>query len=99
MSNSINNSQLLYQKLQELVNSESNRQDINNIIQYYVEYYKKGNKIHIKKENRGKFTESAKRAGMGVQEYASHILANKSKYSPTLVKRANFARNASKWKK
>ena len=57
-----------------------------------------GGGIHIKKANRGKFTESAKRAGMGVQEYARHVLANKDKYSSTLVKRANFARNASKWK-
>ena len=64
-----------------------------------IEMFKKGHKIHIKKANRGKFTQSAKRAGMGVQEYASHVLANKDKYSPTLVKRANFARNASKWKK
>lgn len=64
-----------------------------------IEMFKKGNKIKIKKANRGKFTESAKRAGMGVQEYASHVLANKDKYSSTLVKRANFARNASKWKK
>ena len=56
-----------------------------------------GGKIHIKKANRGKFTEAANRANMGVQEYASHILANKERYSPTLVKRANFARNASKW--
>lgn len=54
--------------------------------------------IHIKKKNRGKFTESAKRAGMGVQEYARHVLANKDKYSSTLVKRANFARNAKKFK-
>ena len=58
---------------------------------------KKGG-IHIKKKNRGKFTKSAKRAGMGVQEYARHILANKDKYSSTLVKRANFARNAKKFK-
>ena len=48
--------------------------------------------IMIKKENRGKFTESANRANMGVQEYARHILANKEDYSPTLIKRANFAR-------
>ncbi len=58
---------------------------------------KSGDQIHIKKQNEGKFTESAKRAGMGVQEYARHVLANKDKYSSTLVKRANFARNASKW--
>lgn len=49
--------------------------------------------IMIKKENRGKFTESANRANMDVQEYARHILANKEDYSPTLIKRANFARN------
>lgn len=61
-------------------------------------YAKDGGAIHIKKKNRGKFTASAKRAGMGVQEFARHVLANKDKYSSTLVKRANFARNASKWK-
>lgn len=59
--------------------------------------YAKGGGIHIKKENRGKFTASAKRAGMGVQAFASKVLANKGKYSSTLVKRANFAKNASKW--
>lgn len=56
-------------------------------------YAAEGGPINIKKKNRGKFTESANRAGMGVQEYARHILANKDKYSSTLVKRANFARN------
>ena len=56
-------------------------------------YAADGGPINIKKKNRGKFTESANRAGMGVQEYARHILANKDKYSSTLVKRANFARN------
>ena len=61
-------------------------------------YAKDGGAIHIKKSNRGKFTASAKRAGMGVQEFARHVLANKDDYSSTLVKRANFARNASKWK-
>lgn len=64
----------------------------------YVPIQKKGGNIHIKKKNRGKFTESAKRAGMGVQEFARHVLANKDKYSPTLVKRANFARNSKKFK-
>lgn len=61
-------------------------------------YAAEGGPINIKKKNRGKFTESANRAGMGVQEYARHILANKDKYSSTLVKRANFARNAAGWK-
>jgi hypothetical protein len=54
--------------------------------------------IHINPANRGKFTASAQRAGMGVQEFAGHVLANKEDYSSTQVKRANFARNASKWK-
>lgn len=53
--------------------------------------------IHINPKNKGKFTAAAKRAGMGVQEYAAKVLANKENYSPTLVKRANFARNAAKW--
>lgn len=54
--------------------------------------------IHIKKANRGKFTAAAKRAGMGVQAYARKILsAPKGKYSPQLRRRANFARNASKF--
>jgi len=53
--------------------------------------------IHINPKNEGKFTAWAKAHGMSVQEAASHILANKEKYSSTLVKRANFARNASKW--
>lgn len=61
-------------------------------------YAKDGGAIHIKKKNRGKFTASAERAGMGVQEFARHVLANKDNYSSALVKRANFARNASKWK-
>ena len=67
-----------------------------NALQYA--YAANGGPINIKKKNRGKFTESANRAGMGVQEYARHILANKDKYSSTLVKRANFARNAVGWK-
>lgn len=67
-----------------------------NAMQYA--YAADGGPINIKKKNRGKFTASAKRAGMGVQEYARHILANKDKYSSTLVKRANFARNAAGWK-
>lgn len=34
---------------------------------------------------------------MGVQEFASRVLANKEDYSPAMVKKANFAKNASKW--
>jgi hypothetical protein len=58
--------------------------------------YKDGG-IHIKKANKGKFTSWAQSHSMGVQEAANHIMAHKGNYSPTIVKRANFARNASKW--
>ena len=54
--------------------------------------------IHINPANEGKFTEAARRAGMGVQEFASHVLGNREDYSSTQVKRANFAHNAAGWK-
>nr|DAG87957.1 MAG TPA: hypothetical protein [Crassvirales sp.] len=56
-----------------------------------------GGGIHIKKSHRGLFTKEAKEHSMGVQEFASHVLANKDKYSPEVVKRANFARNVTKF--
>jgi len=55
-------------------------------------------KIVIKKKNRGKFTKSAKKAGKSVQGHAQEVL-NDPKASATQKKRANFARNAAKWKK
>ena len=60
--------------------------------------YKYGG-IHIKPSKRGTFTAAAKKHGMSVQGFASKVLANKSNYSPSLVKKAVFARNASKWHK
>lgn len=59
---------------------------------------KDGDKIHIKKKNRGKFTESANRAGQSVQEHARSVL-NDPNATPLQKKRANFARNAAKWNK
>lgn len=67
-----------------------------NLFNTPVEYKYGG--IHIKSSKRGTFTAAAKRHGMGVQAFASKVLANKSNYSPVMVKKANFARNASKWK-
>lgn len=58
---------------------------------------KNGSGIHIKKENRGKFTASAKKAGQSVQEHARSVLNNPNA-TPLQKKRANFARNAAKWK-
>lgn len=53
--------------------------------------------IHIKPENRGKFTAKAKAAGKGVQQYAAQVLKKGSSASPATKKQANFARNAKKW--
>lgn len=60
--------------------------------------YKTGG-IYIKPSKRGTFTAAATKHGMGVQEFASKVLANKEDYSHAMVKKANFARNASRWKK
>ena len=62
-----------------------------------MQEFASGGSIHIKPENRGKFTSWAKSHGMGVQEAAKHVMANTDKYSPTIVKRANFAKNAASW--
>ena len=54
--------------------------------------------IHIRPENRGKFTASSKRAGQSVQAHAKSVLANPNA-STKEKQRANFARNARKWRK
>ena len=58
-----------------------------------VPYFKKGKGIHIKKKNRGKFTEYCD--GKVTQKCIDK--AKKSK-NPTLRKRATFADNSRKWK-
>ena len=59
--------------------------------------YSDGGGIHIDPSKKGTFTAAASKHGMGVQEFASKVLANKEDYSPTMVKKANFAKNAAKW--
>lgn len=56
-----------------------------------IELLKKGGSIHIKKENRGKFTETKKRTGKTAEE----LVHSKN---PLTRKRAQFAINARKWK-
>lgn len=82
------------------------QQQMNNLLQNYAAYgglldmnnqYSDGGKIYIKPSKRGTFTAAAKKHGKGVQEFASQVLANKENYSPAMVKKANFARNAAKW--
>ena len=55
--------------------------------------------IHIKPENRGKFTNWASSRGMNVTEASNRVMSNKGNYSPEVVKMANFANNARGWAK
>ena len=61
--------------------------------------YNSGKDIRIKPSKRGTFTKAAKQHGMSVQGFANRVLKNPSKYSAAMRKKANFARNASKWNK
>jgi len=61
--------------------------------------YAMGGGININPANKGKFTEWAASRGMGVQEAANKVMANKEKYPTNVVQMANFAKNAAKWKK
>jgi Zn-dependent oligopeptidase len=54
--------------------------------------------IHIKPQNKGKFTAKAKRAGMSVQAYASKVLKPSSGVSAATKKQAQFAKNSKKFK-
>lgn len=57
-----------------------------------VPYFKKGKGIHIKKENRGKFTEYC-----DVKVTQECIDKAKRSNNPTLRKRATFVENSRKW--
>ena len=70
---------------------------------YFMQYEKtkkfaEGGGIHIDPSKKGTFTAAATKHGESVQGFASQVLANKENYSPAMVKKANFAKNASKWK-
>lgn len=58
-----------------------------------IDFLKKGSGIHIKKENRGKFTDYC-----GGKVTSECIAKGKSSSNPTIRKRATFAANARKWK-
>jgi len=47
-----------------------------------------------KKGTEGVFTAKAKKAGMGVQEYAKHVLANTKDFPIKTVRQASFAKGA-----
>ena len=87
--------------LQELWNSlieKSKNVDLESIPMFrngskLIPRHKKGSGIHIKKANRGKFTEYC-----GGNVTSSCIAKGKRSSSPTIRKRATFAANARKWK-
>ena len=62
----------------------------------YIDFMKSGG-IHIKEKNRGKFTESAREAGKSVQEHATDVL-NDPNATRLQKRRAQFDKNAKKWK-
>jgi hypothetical protein len=66
---------------------------MNNIQVFGVPYLKKGKGIHIKKKNRGKFTEYC-----GGEVTNECIQKAKRSGNSKLIKRAVFAQNARKWK-
>lgn len=59
--------------------------------------FAKGGKIHIKKSKEGTFTAAATKHHMGVQEFANYVMSHKNNFSPEMIKKANFARNAAHW--
>lgn len=78
-------------KADEAMNEIFNLNELGDVL------YAEGGGIHIQPSKRGTFTAAAKKHGKGVQEFARQVLANKENYSSAMVKKANFARNASKW--
>lgn len=71
----------------------------NKIYPQLLQFHNSGKDINIKPSKRGIFTKAAKQHGMSVQGFANMVLRNPSKYSAAMRKKANFARNASKWNK
>lgn len=71
----------------------------NKIYPQLLQFHNSGKDINIKPSKRSTFTKAAKQHGMSVQGFANSVLRNPSKYSAAMRKKANFARNASKWNK
>ena len=59
-------------------------------------WLQKAEKRMEQKGTKGLFTKKAKRAGMGVQQYANYVLSHKNKFSKKTIEEAVFAKNANK---
>ena len=66
--------------------------DYPDLLDNEIEQFKSGGKIHIKKKNRGKFTEYC-----GGKVTSECIARGKASSSPTIRKRATFAANTRRW--
>ena len=92
------NNELLEKMATGTLEKVDGRTKLDNIIYSKLDYKKKGGTIHIKPENRGKFTKSAKKAGKSVPQHAKDVVNDPN--ATTLQKRrAQFAINAKKWHK
>lgn len=86
------NDDILNKIVQQHSKESTNDLGLDDITFGYLEMIKNGAKIHIKKENIGKFTATKKRTGKTTEELAH------SK-NPLTRKRAIFALNSRKWNK
>ena len=68
--------------------------DYPDLLDNEIEEFKSGGKIHIKKKNRGKFTEYC-----GGKVTSECIARGKNSPNPTIRKRATFAANSRRWHK
>lgn len=68
--------------------------DYPDLVYNEIEQFKSGGKIHIKKKNRGKFTEYC-----GGKVTNECIARGKASSNPAIRKRATFAANARRWHK
>lgn len=94
----MNKENLNSNRIKEFLSFYSNSTSLDQIIDasnydLYIIRCKNGSKIHIKKKNRGKFTQYC---GGNVTEEC--IRRGKNSSSATIRKRATFAANARKWK-
>lgn len=71
--------------------------DIRSFYDNAVNEYAEGGGIYISPSKRGTFTAAATKHDKSVQAFASQVLAHKENYSPSMVRKANFARNAAHW--
>lgn len=68
--------------------------DYPDLVYNEIEQFKSGGKIHIKKKNRGKFTEYC-----GGKVTSECIARGKASSDPAVRKRATFAANSRRWHK